>query len=101
MSVLAGLQIDGGAKVSVQIVSCGCPQNQVVQFVGSEVESRSVTFVEQCVNLGGGAVFLCVSTASSGQHVCLGGRVNLGLASVWPVRCQTNLTGECLIHQVK
>ena len=73
MSVLAGLQIDGGARVSVQIVSCGCPQNQVVQFVGSEVESRSVTFVEQGVNLGGGAVFLCVSTASLGQHVCVGG----------------------------
>ena len=59
MSVLTVLQLDGGARSSVQIVSCGCPQNQVVQFVGSEVESRSVTFVEQSVNLGGG-MCLCV-----------------------------------------
>ena len=39
MSVLAGLQIDGGARVSVQIVSCGCLLSQVVQFFVPEVET--------------------------------------------------------------
>ena len=72
MSVLTVLQLDGGARSSVQIVSSGCPHTRWC-VLGSEVESRSVTFVEQGVNLGGGAVFLCVSTASLGQHVCVGG----------------------------
>ena len=80
---------------------------------GSEGENRSVTVVEKKgVNLGGGDVF-CVSTANFGQDVGVGvlgrmwvcglggGLVNLGLASGWPVRCQTKLTGECWIHQVK
>ena len=78
--------------------------NQVVQFFWSEVENSSVTFVEKSVNFGGGEVFLCVSTANFGQDVCVcvgGGLVKLGLASGWPARCQTNLTSECWIPQVK
>ena len=63
---------------------------------GSGVENWSVTFVEKSVNFGGGEVFLCVSTANFGQDVCVcvgGGLIKLGLASGWPVRCQTKLTG--------
>ena len=82
MSVLTVLQLDGGARSSVQIVSCGCPLNQVVQFCGSEVENSSVTFVEKSVNFGGGEVFLCVSTANFGQDVgvCVFGG---GCLSTW------------------
>ena len=104
MSVLTVLQLDGGARGSVQLVSCGCPQTRWCSFFGSEVENSSVTFVEKSVNFGGGEVFLCVSTANLGQDVCVcwgGGLVKLGLASGWPVRCQTNLTSECWIPQVK
>ena len=74
MSVLTVLQLDGGARSSVQMVSCGCPQTKWC-ICGSEVEHRSVTFVEKSVNLGGGDVFLCVSTANFGQDVgvCVGG----------------------------
>ena len=83
----------------------GVPKPGGAVFFGSEVENSSVTFVEKSVNFGGGEVFLCVSTANFGQDVCVcvlgGGLVKLGLASGWPVRCQTNLTGECWIHQVK
>ena len=69
---------------------------------GSEVENWSVTFVEKSVNFVGGEVCFCVSTANFGQDVCVGGGlVNLGLASGWPVRCQTNLTSECWIPQLK
>ena len=70
MSVLTVLQLDGGARSSVQMVSCGCPQTKWC-ICGSEVEHRSVTFVEKSVNLGGGDVFLCVSTANFGQDVCV------------------------------
>ena len=103
MSVLTVLQVDGGARSSVQIVSCGCPQTRWCIF-GSQVENSSVTFVENGVNFGGGEVCLCVSTANFGQDVCVcvgGWLVKLGLASGWPVRCQTNLTSECWIPQVK
>ena len=82
----------------------GVPKPGGAVFFVSEVENWSVTFVETCVNFGGEDMFLCVSTANFVQDVCvcvLGGRlVNLGLASGWPVRCQTKLTGECWIHQV-
>ena len=103
MSVLAVLQLGGGARGSVQIVSCGCPQSRWCSVWWPEVESRSVTFVEKGVNFGGGEVFLWVSTANLGRVcVCVGGGlVKLGLASGWPVRCQTNLTGEWWIPQVK
>ena len=33
MSGLTVLQLDGGARGSVQIVSCGCLLSQVVQFL--------------------------------------------------------------------
>ena len=78
--------------------------NQVVQFGGSEVENWSVTFVDKSVNFDGGEVFLWVSTANFGQDVCVcvgGWLVKLALAPGWPVRCQTNLTGEWWIPQVK
>ena len=105
MSLLTVLQLDGGPRSSVHIASCGCPQTMWCSFWGSAVENSSVTFDEQSVNFGGGAVFLCVSTAKFGQDVCVcvcwGGLVKLGLASGWPVRCQTNLTSECWIHEVK
>ena len=39
MSGLTVLQLDGGARGSVQIVSCGCLLSQVVQFFGPEVEA--------------------------------------------------------------
>ena len=39
MSVLTVLQLDGGARGSVQIVSCGCILSQVVQFFVPEVET--------------------------------------------------------------
>ena len=102
MSVLTVLQLDGGARSSVQLVSCGCHQTRWC-FFGSQVENSSVTFVENGVNFGGGEVFLFVSTAHFGQDVCVcwGGLVKLGLASGWPVRCQTNLTGACWIPRVK
>ena len=64
-----------------------------------------MTFVEKGVNFDGGEVFLWVSTANFGQDVCVcvcgGWLVKLGLAPGWPVRCQTNLTGEGWIPQVK
>ena len=102
MSVLTVLQLDGGARSSVQIVSCGCPQTRWCSFLVSEVENWSVAFVEKSENFGGGKVFLCVSTANLGRMcVCvLGGLVNLGLASGWPARCQTKLTSACWIHNV-
>ena len=71
MSVLTVLQLDGGARGSVQLVSCGCPQTRWCSFFWSEVENSSVTFVEKSVNFGGGEVFLCVSTANLGQDVCV------------------------------
>ena len=70
MSVLTVLQLDGGARSSVQIVSCGCPQTRWC-ICGSQVENSSVTFVEKGVNSGGGEVCLCVSTANFGQDVCV------------------------------
>ena len=39
MSVLTVVQLDGGARGSAQIVSCGCLLSQVVQFVVPEVET--------------------------------------------------------------
>ena len=39
MSVLTVLQLDGGARGSVQIVSCGCLLSQVVQFFVQEVDT--------------------------------------------------------------
>ena len=88
MSVLTALQLDGGARSSVQIVSVWVSLNQVVQFWGSEVENWSVTFVEKSVNFDGGEVFLCVSTANFGQDVCVGGG---GLSSwVWHLGGQSD-----------
>ena len=57
----------------------------MVQFVGSEVENSSVTFVGKCVNFGGEEVFLCVSTANLGQDVCVcvgGGTCQVGFG-IW------------------
>ena len=86
MSVLTVLQLDGGARGSVQLVSCGCPQTRWCSFFWSEVENSSVTFVEKSVNFGGGEVFLCVSTANFGQYVCVcvfgGGACQVGFG-IW------------------
>ena len=49
----------------------------MVQFLGSEVEKSSVTFVEKGVNFGGGDVFVCVCVnCQFGARcvcVCVGG----------------------------
>ena len=89
MSVLTVLQVDGGARSSVQIVSCGCPQTRWCSFLGSEVENSSVTFVGKCVNFGGGEVFLCVSTANLGQGVCVCWRGDLS-SWVWHLGGQSD-----------
>ena len=88
MSVLTVLQLDGGARSSVQIVSCGCPQTRWC-ICGSEVENKSVTFVEKCQLGWWVCVFLCVSTAKFGQDVgvCVGG----GLSTwVWHLGGQSD-----------
>ena len=75
MSGLTVLQLDGGARGSVQIVSCGCLLSQVVQFWVSEVENWSVTFVEKkCQLWWWGGVFVCVHCQFRARCVCvLGG----------------------------
>ena len=74
MSVLTVLQLDGGARGSVQLVSCGCPQTRWCSFFGSEVENSSVTFVEKSVNFGGGEVLcVCVNCQFWAVRVCVGG----------------------------
>ena len=78
----------------------------MVQVLGSEVEELCDFCGTKVSTLVVGVVcFVCVNCQFGARCVCVcvleGGLVKLGLASGWPVRCQTNLTGECWIHQVK
>ena len=85
MSVLTVLQVDGGARSSVQIVSCGCPQTRWCIF-GSQVENSSVTFVEKrCQLWWWGGVFVCVNCQFWAGCVCvcvLGGACQVGFG-IW------------------
>ena len=84
MSVLTVLQLEGGARSNVQIVSCGCHQTRCC-ILGSEVENRSVTFVEQSVNLGGGMCLCVCQLPILGRMwvcVCWGGACQLGFC-IW------------------
>ena len=83
MSVLTVLQLDGGARGSVQLVSCGCPQTRWCIF-GSQVENSSVTFVETGVNFGGGVcVCVCQLPILGRMCVCVwGGACQVGFG-IW------------------
>ena len=91
MSVLTVLQLDGGARGSVQLVSCGCPQTRWCSFFGSEVENWSATVVEKKVStlVVGMCLCVCVNCQFGARCVCVCWRGDLS-SWVWHLGGQSD-----------